>query len=62
VFLLNGPTPFADPVIDVRQRAFSVLAGCMRIAPVAFIQDVAARVPSPAKNKKKLVTNDATVL
>jgi hypothetical protein len=52
----------SDPVVDVRQRAFSVLAGCMRIAPPAFVQNLASRLPAPIAAKKNKIDLENTVL
>lgn len=41
----------SDPVVDVRQRAFSVLAGCLRIAKHSFVQVLVSRLPAPIKTK-----------
>ena len=57
-----SPSLFQTQVVDVRQRAFSVLAGCMRIATPAFVQTLASRLPSPIASKKKSSVVDSAVM
>ena len=61
-FCLCCDSVLSDPVIDVRQRSYSVLAGCMRIAPHVFVENIAARLPSPIPPKKRSSATDASIL
>ena len=52
----------SDPVVDVRQRAFSVLAGCLRIAKHSCVEGFVSRLPAPITAKTKSADIGSSVL